>query len=45
MDYTPAELETLLTRIDDQVQTAIMEGQIDKVIAEVGSELVSQKNF
>ena len=45
MDYTSEELETLLTRIDDQVQTAIMEGQIEKVVADVGSELVSQRNI
>lgn len=41
MEYTPVELEAMISRLDEKVQNGIMDGQIDNVIAEISTELVS----
>lgn len=41
MEYTPVELESMISRIDERVQNGIMDGQIESVVADIGSDLVS----
>jgi hypothetical protein len=45
MSYTPESLEVTLQKYDDLIKNGIINGDIQQVMKDIDSELVSQNNI